>query len=149
MPFCGYSLPELFWKLIKTFFSTITLRNDCDLDCTLMPITFIMQLLHAFFSAGGNIVRIDSCTDDSIRISLTVGIRLIGAPVNRYTPNADLVHWCIYAALGGDAWMLWCLGICRNSWDFGYPLIYLVFQECPIFSWNWMLMPMLSYHLKC
>ena len=52
-----------------------------------MPVTSIMQLLHAFFSARGNIVRIGSCTDDSIRISLTVAIRLIGAPVNRYTPN--------------------------------------------------------------
>ena len=52
-----------------------------------MPVTSIMQLLHAFFSARGNIVRIDSCTDDSIRISLTVAIRLNGAPVNRYTPN--------------------------------------------------------------
>ena len=52
-----------------------------------MPVTSIMQLLHAFFSARGNIVRIDSCTDDSIRISLTVAIRLIGAPVNRYTPS--------------------------------------------------------------
>ena len=51
-----------------------------------MPVTSIMQLLHAFFSARGNIVRIDSCTDDSIRISLTIAIRLIGAPVNRYTP---------------------------------------------------------------
>ena len=52
-----------------------------------MPVTSIMQLLHAFFSTRGNIVRIDSCTEDSIRISLTVAIRLIGAPVNRYTPN--------------------------------------------------------------
>ena len=52
-----------------------------------MPVTSIMQLLHAFFSARGNIVRIDSCTDDSIRISLTVAIRLIGAPVNCYTPS--------------------------------------------------------------
>ena len=52
-----------------------------------MPVTSIMQLLHAFFSARGNIVRIDSCTDDSIRISLTVAIRLIGAPVKRYTPT--------------------------------------------------------------
>ena len=55
-----------------------------------MPVTSIMQLLHAFFSARGNIVRIDSCTDDSIRISLTVAIRLIGAPVNRYTPSLGL-----------------------------------------------------------
>ena len=55
-----------------------------------MPVTSIMQLLHAFFfSARGNIVRIDSCTDDSIRISLTVAIRLIGAPVNRYTPSQE------------------------------------------------------------
>ena len=61
-----------------------------------MPVTSIMQLLHAFFSARGNIVRIDSCTDDSIRISLTVAIRLIGAPVNRYTPNHKYIsrlHW--------------------------------------------------------
>ena len=60
-----------------------------------MPVTSIMQLLHAFFSARGNIVRIDSCTDDSIRISLTVAIRLIGAPVNRYTPkyNEMGLHW--------------------------------------------------------
>ena len=56
-----------------------------------MPVTSIMQLLHAFFSARGNIVRIDSCTDDSIRISLTVAIRLIGAPVNRYTPSHGLL----------------------------------------------------------
>ena len=58
-----------------------------------MPVTSIMQLLHAFFSARGNIVRIDSCTDDSIRISLTVAIRLIGAPVNRYTPSGDNVYY--------------------------------------------------------
>ena len=49
-----------------------------------------MQLLHAFFSARGNIVRIDSCTDDTIRVSLTVGIRFTDASVNRYTPS---YHW--------------------------------------------------------
>ena len=78
-----------FENKLKHLFSTITLKNDCNLNCTLMPVTSIMQLLHAFFFARGNIVRIDSCTDDSIRISLTVAIRLIGAPVNRYTPNSD------------------------------------------------------------
>ena len=54
-----------------------------------MPVTSMMQLLHAIFSARGNIVRIDSCIDDSIPISLTVAIRLIGAPVNRYTPSIN------------------------------------------------------------
>ena len=57
-----------------------------------MPFTSIMQLLHAVFSARGNIVRIDSCTDDSIRISLTVAIRLIGAPANRYTPEFNPIN---------------------------------------------------------
>ena len=63
-----------------------------------------MQLLHAFFSARGNIVRIDSCTDDSIRISLTVAIRLIGAPVNRYTPNKWTLHWKIPGIGGLVGW---------------------------------------------
>ena len=93
MPFCGYSLPELFWKHL---FSTTTLKNDCNLNRTLMPVTSIMQLLHAFFSARGNIVRIDSCTDDSIRISLTVAIRLIGAPVNRYTPSHNQLQNALF-----------------------------------------------------
>ena len=71
-----------------------------------MPVPSIMQLLHAFFSARGNIVRIDSCTDDSIRISLTVAIRLIGAPVNRYTPRrrskptmAQVMSFCAEATI--------------------------------------------------
>ena len=61
-----------------------------------------MQLLHAFFSAGGNIVRIDSCTDDTIRVSLTIAIRFTDASVNRYTPSeihAGVEIMCIYHAL--------------------------------------------------
>ena len=76
-----------------------------------MPVTSIMQLLHVFFSARENIVRIDSCTDDSIRISLTVAIRLIGAPVNRYAPICDwiyclLVHLIAWQAICNFGWKL-------------------------------------------
>ena len=43
--------------------------------------------LYCLISATrGNIVRIDSATDDTIRVSLTVAIRFTDASVNRYTP---------------------------------------------------------------
>ena len=35
-------------------------------------------------------MRIDSATDDTIRVSLTVAIRFTDASVNRYTPNFDV-----------------------------------------------------------
>ena len=38
------------------------------------------------FAARASIVRIDSATDDTIRVSLTVAIRFTDASVNRYTP---------------------------------------------------------------
>ena len=44
--------------------------------------------LYCLISATrGNIVRIDSATDDTIRVSLTVAIRFTDASVNRYTPS--------------------------------------------------------------
>ena len=39
------------------------------------------------FAARESIVRIDSATDDTIRVSLTVAIRFTDASVNRYTPS--------------------------------------------------------------
>ena len=35
-------------------------------------------------------MRIDSATDDTIRVSLTVAIRFTDASVNRYTPNRNV-----------------------------------------------------------
>ena len=89
-----------------------------------MPGTSIMQLLHAFFSARGNIVRIDSCTDDSICISLTVAIRLIGAPVNRYTPMYHDISWYIVYHFTptvhsvSTTRVTFCLTISCNKWSY-------------------------------
>ena len=45
------------------------------------------------FAARESILRIDSATDDTIRVSLTVAIRFTDASVNRYTPNNISVCW--------------------------------------------------------
>ena len=44
------------------------------------------------FAARESIVRIDSATDDTIRVSLTVAIRFTDASVNRYTPKYRKSH---------------------------------------------------------
>ena len=50
--------------------------------------------LYCLISATrGNIVRIDSATDDTIRVSLTVAIRFTDASVNRYTPSPQAAGW--------------------------------------------------------
>ena len=62
----------------KAFVKSIWVIRELTDGVTLVEKSCIMQLLRAFFfSARGNIVRIDSCTDDSIRISLTVAIRSV------------------------------------------------------------------------
>ena len=45
------------------------------------------------FAAGESIVGIDSATDDTIRVSLTVAIRFTDASVNRYTPSDNTTHF--------------------------------------------------------
>ena len=71
----------------KAFVKSIRVIGEPTDGVTLVEKSCIMQLLHAVFSARGNIVRINSCTDDTIRVSLTVAIRFTDASVNRYTPN--------------------------------------------------------------
>ena len=86
------SLTSLSWK---AFVKSIWVIGEPTDGVTLVEKSCIMQLLHAFFSATGNIVRIDSCTDDTIPISLTVAIRFTDASVNCYTPSKkdDVIKW--------------------------------------------------------
>ena len=61
--------------------------------------------LYCLISATrGNIVRIDSATDDTIRVSLGVAIRFTDASVNRYTPSGipDMLWSCYVIMVVAD-----------------------------------------------
>ena len=67
--------------------------------------------LYCLISATrGNIVRIDSATDDTIRVSLTVAIRFTDASVNRYTPSSVIPH-----DLRCELWKIWRASNCGSS----------------------------------
>ena len=76
-------------------------------------------------------MRIDSATDDTIRVSLTVAIRFTDASVNRYTPivhtgrcrAARSVFYCMFSLTHQQ--LLFILKLSEN----------LVFLAAAMFAW--------------
>ena len=75
----------------------ISSHNNYPTFCWVnLEVFLTLGTLYCLISATrGNIVRIDSATDDTIRVSWTVAIRFTDASVNRYTPIEALWHLCV------------------------------------------------------